>query len=420
MEQDPFRLRSGSLTSSSSSSLTGHTTSRKKILVITGGSGMLGSHIARLAYNHWEELREIRIFDCSPPEPDVITGITGFTPPPGKPKVSYHYGDLTDEDSLSGGFVKASVVIHCAALVENGSVLLRRKMKKVNIDGTHKVVQACLQCGVSGLVYTGSLCQVIGTNHKKPVRFDESYHPRNDGDLLFPYYGGSKNEAENLVLLANGQEGRGGVKLTTCSLRCPTMYGEGDQSFIPTSIRAAKHCFGYFIPIGLTGGSGRTMQSLYVGNAAWGHVLAAKKLLEEGSGNTDGSSTSSSTDLTTSECDGREDIGGKFYYIGDHSPICSMTNFCSQFIRPLGHRVLPLGVPFFLVTVLVFFLEFLSILLAFLHIDIRSPITRGSLGYLKTSHSFSWGKAKKDLGYTPLYSHETTLAKSMEFYRKVV
>lgn len=415
------RRRSSSLNSSISSkvstaSLGEERNGGKKItLVITGGTGWFGSTIAKLAYSHWDSLEAIRLFDSNPPDRDVISDITGFSAPPDHPKVSYHHGSVLDEEALLACFAKADVVIHCAAIVEKGSFLGRRNMKSVNVDGTHNVVQACLECGIRALVFTGTLVQVLGADTAKPVRYDEHYQLNAKEPLIFPHYGGSKTEAENLVLLANGTEGRQGVTLRTCSLRCPIMYGEGDRATVPSAIRIAKRCLGYYIPMGLLSNNGVTVQTLYVGNGAWAHVHAARKLLESSlvSGTEDSSSSLEVSNMGN-------DIGGKFYYIGDHSPVCSMTNFFSQFLRPLGYRVLPFGVPFCLLRIVVFFLELLLILLSFIRVNVSSGLNRGTLKFLKQSHSVSWDRASKELEYTPLYSHKTALAQSMEFYRKAL
>ena len=423
------RPRSASFTSCSSKGSwlsLGHLLKRKKTLVITGGSGRLGSTIARLAYDHWDDLQEIRIFDQSPPDKCTLTDITGFSPSSSKPRISYYSGNILDEESVLGAFAKADVVIHSAAIAETGSILSRRNMKKVNVDGTHNVVQACLECGVHVLVFTGSLAQVFAKKSRKPTRYDESYQLPVKSELAFPHYGGSKNEAENLVLLANGQEGKEGVILRTCSLRCPGMYGEGDTIFVSLNVAIARRCFGYLVPLGLFASNGVTMQSLYVGNGAWAHIVAARKLLEYGeeidddfrSCRSDVSKNGDSVvDVTASSRD--TDVGGKFYYIGDHTPITSLPKFYNQFLRPLGYRVLSFGVPYPLIVIIAFFLEFFLILLAVVRIDIHNPLTRSTLQVARLSHSYSWDKAKKELDYKPLYSHKVSLARSMEFYRQI-
>ena len=420
------RRRSSSLSTTSlslsSTSSEVESTQKRSTLVITGGSGWLGSTIAREAYKHWEDLAEIRLFDCSPPDREVISGITGFSPPKGKPKVSYYYGSVLDEDALLACFAKADAVIHCAALVEKGNFRARKQMKLINVDGTHRVVQACLECGVRALVFTGSVLQVMDNlETTKPIRYDESYQPSGKHGFIFPHYSRSKNAAENLVLLANEQEGKEGVALRTCSLRCPSLYGDGDMVSVYPALAISRQCFGYFVPMGLRGNSGVTMQALYVGNAAWAHVLAARKLLRLRDPLCGDKSRDSAVDLSSdADMSGDTDISGKMYYIGDHTPVCSLANFYTQFLRPLGYRVFPIGIPFFIARILVFFLDFLIILLSIVHVDMTLPLNRGTLRYMRINHSVSWEKARKELDYTPLYSHKTALAQSMEFYRKAL
>jgi len=382
-------------------------------LVITGGSGTLGSLIAKLAYEQWEELQEIRLVDINPPEKSTVTDITGFSPPSSKPRVTYIPGDVLNEDSLLGVFAKADIVIHCAAIVETGSVVSRRKMKKVNVSGTHNVIQACLECGVRVLVFTGSLTQVCCA---KSVRYDESYTCPPRSRLLFPHYGGSKNEAENFVLVADGKEGRDGIPLKTCSLRFPVLYGEGDQTFVTPSVKLARYCLGYCpIPVGL--GQETTAPAMYLGNAAWAHLVAAKKLLDQEEAVLDEFDEQITSKSSAFSTEGSCSVGGKFYYLGDHTPEMSMARFNSEFLNLLGYKVLPVRIPFLFLRIIAFLFEFILILLAFLGVDIHSPFNRSSLKYCRFNHSVSWERAKKELGYKPLYGYRTALSRSLEYYR---
>ncbi len=373
----------------------------KLVVVITGGSGVLGSQIARIIHEKWEDVVEIRLFDTVPPNQPIITSITGYATPPSKPKVSYYHGSVLEPHLLTMAFVQADIVIHCAALVEPGLVVARRRMREVNIDGTQNVIQSCIQCGVRALVYTGSLTQALTIQKNSlSLRLDEKVSKLTSyDDLVFPHYGGSKNEAENLVLLANGREGKKAIRLATCSLRCPPMFGEGDKSFVTTPLRIAKQCKGYYVPIGTSSGCGITMQSLYIGNGAWAHVVAARRLLDDGDDST---------------------IGGQVFYIGDHSPVCSSSNFHKQFLHPLGFKVVPIGIPLFILMLLAYVVDFVRLLLSLVRINVSCSLNRSSVRFFKVSHSFSWEKARQELGYEPLYSNQDALARSMEHYRNVI
>ncbi len=384
------------------------------ILVITGGSGSLGSMIAKLAYEQWDDLHEIRLFDRKAPEKSTVTDITGFSPPPNKPKVTYIPGDVLSEDSLLGAFTKADIVIHCAAVIETGSFLSRKMMKEVNVSGTHNVIQACLECGVRALVFTGSLTQVCSA---RSGHYDESYTSSSHSNLIYPHYGGSKNEAEHLVLVANGKEGREGMPLRTISLRFPVLYGEGDRTFIRPSVSLARFCWGYCpFPTGLT--RNNTMPAMYIGNAAWAHLVAAKKLLasleDVGVADSRGDGRGHLKDTPNKES-GR--IGGNLYYIGDHTPEMPLTKFNKELLNLLGYKVLPIWMPFFFLYILIFFLEFFLVFLSYFGVDVHSPINRSSMQCCRYNHSVSWEKASRELEYQPLYGYRTALSRSLEYYR---
>lgn len=363
-------------------------------VLITGGSGRLGCEIAKLVYSHWSGVREIRLLDLVPPKQSVIREITGYADCSDKPKVSYCPGDILSVDALRVCFVKANVVIHCAAVIENGSVINRRKMRRVNVEGTRNVIDACLDCGVQALVFSGSLAQVF-ISAKTPVRFDETFERPRDSELLFPHYGGSKNAAEMLILEANERKGKDNISLHTCSLRCPPMYGESDAELMLSGLRMAKLSCGFSIRVGSTS---KTMQSLYSGNAAWAHVLAAQRLVD---------------------AESRDTVGGNFYYIGDDSPAWSLAEYQQQFLKPFGFRQLPLiRIPVFLLLLMAYTLEFFVIFLAFFNIEVKTVVTRASVRWLNFSHSFSWEKARKDLQYQPFFDRNAAIARSVEYYRQ--
>ena len=365
------------------------------VVLITGGSGRLGREIAKLIYTHWSGVQEIRLLDVTPPQQSAITEITGHGGTCGKPRVSYFPYDITKVADLRVCFAKTNVVIHCAALIDNGSIINRRKMKSVNVEGTRNVVDACLDCGVQALVFTGTLAQVYTSSIKNPVRFDETLEIPQNANLLFPHYGGSKAAAEVLVLEANERRGKDGIPLRTCSLRCPPLYGECDENLILLGLKMAKFACGFSVQVG---SNQKTMQSLYTGNAAWAHVLGAQALMDENR---------------------RETVGGNFYFIGDDSPAWSLTDYHKQFLKPFGYKRIPiLRIPVILLLLVAYLVEFITIMLAFVRIEVKSVLTRSSVQWLEYSHSFSWEKARRELKYEPLFDRNAAFARSVEYYRQ--
>ena len=365
------------------------------VVLITGGNGRLGREIARLVYERWSGVQEIRLLDLAPPQQAVISSITGYGESYGKPRVSYCPYDVTKVEDLRVCFAKVHVVIHCAALMDNGSLQTRRMMARVNVEGTRNVIDACLDCGVRALVFTGTMAQVYTSSIKSPVRFDEAFEIPRNAELMFPHYGGSKGAAEVLVLEANKRSGKDRAVLHTCSLRCPPLYGECDTGLILSGLKIAKYSCGLSLHIGTRQ---NTIQSLYSGNAAWAHVLAAQRLLDENT---------------------RDTIGGNFYYIGDDSPAWSLGDYHKQFLKPFGYRQIPyLRVPLWLLLLVAYILEFFTILLSLVKIDFASNLTRASVRWLDYSHSYSWERARRELSYEPLFDRSAAVARSVEYYRQ--
>ncbi len=382
-----------------------------KIIVITGGSGRLGSMIAKIAREHWNGLQEIRLFDQKSPEEHELSEFASATR---GPRVNFVLGSIMNEECLLEVFANADVVLHCAAVIETGSVLSRNKMKDVNARGSSNVVEACLKSGVQALVYTGSLAQIWSLATAQPVEYNESHKPISKKQLMFSEYGASKNEGEEYVLAANGKRGKGGVVLRTCSMRCPGMYGEGDTIFIGRLVKIARAYF--YNSLFVVGHSNnKKVQIAYIGNCAWAHIVASRKLLDINE------SFLCEKELrnglirgkkTLSDC-----VGGSFYYVADHTPKRPLTKLYDQFLSPLGQRVIPIKIPFILIWMLVVLLDGLTSFLCLFGIDFHVPINKCSLQYFKMDHGISWDKARKELNYEPLYDYQTALARSLAFYK---
>ena len=116
-------------------------------VLVTGGSGFLGSHICELL-NRVGAM--VTIFDIAKPRFEVAECIIG---------------DLNDLRALRAAVAGKFVVFHVAspsATSSNPATFYR-----VNVEGTRNVIQACVLEGVSRLVHTSSASVVFdGTNQR--------------------------------------------------------------------------------------------------------------------------------------------------------------------------------------------------------------------------------------------------------------
>ncbi len=148
--------------------------------LITGSTGYIGSLLTvKLA----EKGEDIRILVRKDPD------IAAFN----KPNVQLIKGDITDKGSLEAAMQGVDKVYHMAAYAR----LWAKEpdtFHKINVEGTHHVMETAWNAGVSKIVYT-STAGVIGPSRDKPMTEED---PRITG--FFNPYEETKTMAEKLVL----------------------------------------------------------------------------------------------------------------------------------------------------------------------------------------------------------------------------
>jgi len=176
------------------------------MIVITGGSGFIGSHLCSSLCGEGQEAMIIDI-----------------APPPLGAKAQFVRASVLDPARLQKLFAGAEAVAHLAALIDvQSSIADPFSDFQVNAQGTINVLEAARRAGVGKVVFASSAA-VYGNPEEIPIR--ES-HPTNP---LSPY-GASKLAAERYVLLYNRLYG---MKNTV--LRLFNVYGRGQSAFSPYS-----------------------------------------------------------------------------------------------------------------------------------------------------------------------------------------
>jgi dihydroflavonol-4-reductase len=110
---------------------------------VTGASGFVGAHLARVLARRGCEVR------CLVRRSSPRDNLTGLDVEPVE-------GDLTDAASLRRGIEGCDVVYHCAADYRL-YVPEPREMYDANVEGTRNVMQAAADCGVGRVVYTSTV-----------------------------------------------------------------------------------------------------------------------------------------------------------------------------------------------------------------------------------------------------------------------
>jgi NADH dehydrogenase len=124
------------------------------MIVVTGATGYVGSHIARCLVAQGRPVRAL-VYN---PERAQREGRLGGVP------VELIQGDVTQPESLERAFQSAEAVIHTVAIaIEKGG----RSYEEINITGTVNTVNAALKTGVRRFINLSQL----GADARLPYRF---------------------------------------------------------------------------------------------------------------------------------------------------------------------------------------------------------------------------------------------------------
>ena len=157
----------------------------KKILV-TGGTGFIGSHLVeKLVQSGFQ----VKVFDRY--NPNNHWGWLEDSPIKGEIEVVL--GDIRDFDSVSKSIRSTDIVMHLAALIgipysyESPLAYIR-----TNVEGTYNVLEACKTLEINDLIVT-STSETYGTASHIPIDED---HPK----VGQSPYSASKIAADQLAL----------------------------------------------------------------------------------------------------------------------------------------------------------------------------------------------------------------------------
>ena len=257
------------------------------------------------------------------------------------------------------------------------------------LSGSMNVVAACKKNNIEYLISTST------------TEINRGYTPRMNAtersvdaeiraleDLVMPGYSSTKRLGEEVVLAANNVILSNGKRMRTLALRPPGIYGEYDHTYVTALLQSGKTFFGV-LPI--FGSMSSKMERVYVGNVAWAHIAAYRKVVADPS------------------------VGGTAYHICDGSSSANNFLWTKPVLETQSIKVLPFSIPFFIVYYFYFFLEFFVWLVSPL-VDIRLPAERNHLYLCCTTVTYNGNLAKHRLDYKPLYTPKQAFQRSLNYY----
>ena len=313
--------------------------------LVTGGGGFLGGAIVRKLLARGDTVRSFT---------------RSAYPWLGELGVEQIHGDLGNPADVRAAVAGCDVVFHVAA---KAGVWGRYKdYHATNVVGTHNVIAACRQAGVSRLIYT-STPSVVHTGCDLEGATENLPYARH----FLAHYPATKAIAEAEVLAAND------AALRTVALRPHLIWGPGDPHLIPRILAKAKA--GKLRRIGTRS---VTVDVTYVDNAAEAHLNAADRI---------------------------GDCAGKAYFISNGEPIL-LWDFLNRILADAGLPPVTRSIPVGVAKAGAFALEKIYRLL---RLSAEPPTTRFVVSQLSTSHWYDIAAAKRDLGYVPAVSIEEGL-----------
>ncbi|MBU4258958.1 MAG: NAD-dependent epimerase/dehydratase family protein [Proteobacteria bacterium] len=324
-----------------------------KNVLVTGGGGFLGGAIVKLLV---ERGCCVRSFSRS------------YYPELASMGVDQFQGDIADKTSVEKACKGIDLVFHVAA--KTGVWGKYSDYYRTNVKGTQNIIETCKKNNVSKLIYTSSPSVIFDGTDLEGVNESFPYPGKYNA-----HYPKTKALAEQAVRAASDN-------LLTVILRPHLIWGPRDSHIVPRIISRAKH-------LAIVGNGKNVVDTVYIDNAAYAHILAAEKL------------------------DENPGISGNIYFISQGKPVLlweMINNILKAGGLPPVKRSISHKAAWFIGAILE---------LVYNIINIRSePImTRFVANELAKSHWFDISAAQNDLGYIPGVSTEDGL-KRLESWLK--
>jgi nucleoside-diphosphate-sugar epimerase len=267
-------------------------------------------------------------------------------------------GDLDDPASMAAAASGCDVAFHLAAhLGEWGPW---EEFERGNVEGTRNALAACEEAGVRRFVHCGTEAALMAG--EPLVHVDETAPLRPDSRAPYP---ATKAKAE----LAVREASRDGFE--TVAVRPRFVWGKGDTTLLPEMVETVEA--GKFAWVG---GGRNVTDTAHVDNVVEGLVLGAEK--------------------------GR---AGEAYFITDGEPVV-FREFVTEMLRTQGVEPPDRSLPGWTAAPLARVCE-----LAWkLPLPGEPPMTKFRSWILTQECTIEIGKAREELGYKPLVSHEQGLA----------
>ncbi len=227
-------------------------------VLITGATGFIGSHLATSLAERGQRTRCLVRGSSPPIALEYLRGLGA----------ELVLGDLTDRRSLDVAVDGIATVFHLGG---GGTVrmMLEDDFRRINVDATRNILDACLERGTTKRFVHMSTCGVMGNIAQPPADETAPYRPENLA------YSRAKTEAEKLALAY-------GDRLPVVVIRMPAVYGPAVVADEPSRVSGVSPLLLLLLMIRRGRwryiGDGQTLTHwVHIDDAVGGLLLAAER-----------------------------------------------------------------------------------------------------------------------------------------------
>ncbi|MCK7558555.1 NAD-dependent epimerase/dehydratase family protein [Chitinophaga sedimenti] len=132
------------------------------MILVTGGTGFLGSHLIRTLVQAGKPVKALYRKHI----PDQLADV--------RDKVMWVKGDVLDVTALEEAMEDVTHVYHCAAVVSFNPIH-KYEMLKINIEGTSNIVNLCIDFNIQKLVHVSSVASLGRAKEMKEISEENSW-----------------------------------------------------------------------------------------------------------------------------------------------------------------------------------------------------------------------------------------------------
>ena len=179
----------------------------------------------------------------------------------------------------------------------------------------------------------------------------------------------------------------------TISIRPTTMYGEEDRLTVYEPLETANK-FGRWTRFDC---KDAVHQMTYAGNVAWMFVCAESAMFK----------------------DKNKLIGGQAYFATDDTPVTDIFEFLAPFAKSCGFSTNTFKIPAWIVLYLMYMVYILMWFVSFI-VKVNLRVGLCSFRYMTRTFTFKSSAAKRELNFSPLFSYDESLKRSLTYYTKIL